>query len=49
MRAEDGNWMMLEQHLAVDDRVVLPVGSTEQYGCLSVGTDAIHRRAGGPS
>jgi creatinine amidohydrolase len=41
MRAYDCNWMMLEEHLASDDRVVLPVGSTEQHGYLSVGTDAI--------
>lgn len=41
MRVYDCNWMMLEEHLAEDDRVVLPVGSTEQHGYLSVGTDAI--------
>jgi len=41
MRAYDCNWMMLEEYLGRDDRVVLPVGSTEQHGYLSVGTDAI--------
>src|SRR3954470_14673774 len=41
MKAYDCNWMMLEEHLATDDRIVLPVGSTEQHGYLSVGTDAI--------
>lgn len=33
--------MMLEQYLSVDDRVVLPIRSTDQHGYLSVGTDAI--------
>lgn len=41
MRVYDCNWMMLEEYLARDDRVVLPIGSTEQHGYLSVGTDAI--------
>jgi creatinine amidohydrolase len=41
MKLYDCNWMMLEEHLATDDRIVLPVGSTEQHGYLSVGTDAI--------
>ena len=41
MRVHDCNWMMLEEYLAHDDRVVLPIGSTEQHGYLSVGTDAI--------
>jgi creatinine amidohydrolase len=41
MRVNDCNWMMLEEYLERDDRVVLPVGSTEQHGYLSVGTDAI--------
>ena len=41
MRVHDCNWMMLEQYLEHDDRVVLPIGSTEQHGYLSLGTDAI--------
>jgi creatinine amidohydrolase len=35
------NWMHLEEYLARDDRVVLPLGSTEQHGYLSLGTDNI--------
>lgn len=41
MKVHDCNWMMLERYLENDDRIVLPVGSTEQHGYLSVGTDAI--------
>jgi creatinine amidohydrolase len=41
MRIFDANWMQVEQYLEHDDRVVLPVGSTEQHGYLSLGTDAI--------
>src|SRR2546429_688596 len=41
MRVHDCNWQMLEAYLAHDDRIVLPIGSTEQHGYLSVGTDAI--------
>lgn len=41
MRVHDCNWMMLEEYLRHDDRIVLPIGSTEQHGYLSVGTDAI--------
>ena len=33
--------MQLEEYLARDDRVVLPLGSTEQHGYLSLGTDNI--------
>jgi creatinine amidohydrolase len=33
------NWMQLEEYLARDDRIVLPLGSTEQHGYLSLGTD----------
>src|SRR5438045_3425984 len=32
---------MLEEYLKRDNRIVLPIGSTEQHGYLSVGTDAI--------
>jgi len=35
------NWMQLEEYLARDDRIVLPLGSTEQHGYLSLGTDNI--------
>jgi creatinine amidohydrolase len=41
MRAHDVNWMQVEEYLAGDDRVVLPVGSTEQHGYLSLETDNI--------
>jgi creatinine amidohydrolase len=41
MRARDLNWMQVEEYLARDDRVVLPVGSTEQHGYLSLETDNI--------
>jgi creatinine amidohydrolase len=33
--------MQIEKYLEHDDRIVLPVGSTEQHGYLSLGTDAI--------
>jgi creatinine amidohydrolase len=41
MKVYDSNWMQIEQYLEQDDRIVLPVGSTEQHGFLSLGTDAI--------
>ncbi len=41
MRVFDANWMQIEEYLRRDDRVVLPTGSTEQHGYLSLGTDAI--------
>ncbi|MCU1492498.1 MAG: creatininase [Acidimicrobiaceae bacterium] len=41
MRVFDTNWMQIEQYLQNDDRIVLPTGSTEQHGYLSLGTDAI--------
>src|SRR2546428_2753444 len=44
MRVHDCNWKMLEDYLKHDDRIVLPIGSTEQHGYLSVGTDAILAR-----
>src|SRR5213078_3533253 len=37
----DLNWMQLEAHLEHDDRIVLPLGSTEQHAYLSLATDAI--------
>src|ERR1700727_3117775 len=33
--------MQIEEYLHRDDRIVLPTGSTEQHGFLSLGTDAI--------
>lgn len=41
MHVHDLNWMQLEEYLARDDRIVLPLGSTEQHGYLSLGTDNI--------
>jgi creatinine amidohydrolase len=41
MRARDMNWLQVEEYLARDDRVVLPLGSTEQHGYLSLETDNI--------
>ena len=41
MRIADLNWMQLEEYVRHDDRIVLPLGSTEQHGYLSLATDAI--------
>jgi creatinine amidohydrolase len=41
MRIRDLNWMQLEAYLETDDRIVLPVGSTEQHAYLSLETDNI--------
>ena len=41
MRVRDLNWMQLEECLRKDDRIVLPVGSTEQHAYLSLETDNI--------
>jgi creatinine amidohydrolase len=41
MRIVDLNWMQLEKYLEQDDRIVLPLGSVEQHGYLSLGVDAI--------
>jgi creatinine amidohydrolase len=41
VRIADLNWMQLEEYLERDDRIVLPLGSTEQHGFLSLATDAI--------
>ncbi len=41
MRVADMNWMQLADYLAHDDKVVLPLGSTEQHAYLSLMTDAI--------
>ena len=39
MRIRELNWMHLEQYLQRDDRILLPVGSTEQHAYLSLETD----------
>src|SRR4249919_924834 len=41
MRIRDLNWMQVERYLQTDDRIVLPVGSTEQHAYLSLATDSI--------
>jgi creatinine amidohydrolase len=41
MRLADLNWLQVEEYLRGDDRVVLPVGSTEQHAYLSLATDSI--------
>ncbi|WP_027893892.1 creatininase family protein [Calidithermus chliarophilus] len=41
MRLYDLNWMQLEAYLERDDRIVWPLGCTEQHAYLSLGTDSI--------
>ena len=41
MRIQDANWMQVEEYLKRDDRAILPLGSTEQHGYLSLLVDAI--------
>jgi creatinine amidohydrolase len=41
MRMFDCTWARIEQYLEGDDRIVLPLGSTEQHGHLSLGVDSI--------
>jgi len=41
VRIRDMNWMQVEARLAVDDRAVLPLGSTEQHAHLSLATDSV--------
>jgi len=41
VRIADLNWMQVERYLVGDDRIVVPVGSTEQHGFLSLATDVI--------
>lgn len=41
MRIAQSNWMQVERYLASDDRCVLPIGSVEQHGYLSLATDAL--------
>jgi creatinine amidohydrolase len=40
MKLANMNWMQVEQYLRLDDRVVLPLGSTQQHGYLSLSTAA---------
>ena len=37
----DMNWMQVEEYLTKDDRAVVPLGSTEQHGYLSLMVDAL--------
>jgi creatinine amidohydrolase len=41
MRIRDLNWLQLAEYLERDDRMVLPLGSTEQHAYLSLETDNI--------
>jgi creatinine amidohydrolase len=41
MRIAEMNWMQVEEYLKHDNRAVVPLGSTEQHGFLSLGTDSI--------
>jgi hypothetical protein len=41
VRIADLNWMQVEEYLRHDDRIVLPLGSTEQHAYLSLATDSI--------
>jgi creatinine amidohydrolase len=39
VRIADLNWLQVEEYLRRDDRIVLPMGSTEQHAYLSLVTD----------
>jgi hypothetical protein len=41
MQIADMNWMQVRDHVANDDRAVLPIGSTEQHAYLSLAVDSI--------
>lgn len=41
MKISDMNWSQVETYLKKDDRVLLPLGSTEQHGGLSLSVDSI--------
>ena len=41
MRIADMHWKQVEQHVGRDQRAVLPLGSTEQHGMLSLCVDVI--------
>jgi creatinine amidohydrolase len=41
LNIETLNWMQVEEYLRGDDRLVVPLGSVEQHGYLSLGVDRI--------
>ncbi|WP_410012569.1 creatininase family protein [Sodalis sp. C49] len=41
MKISEMNWQQLEEYLGRDDRVVVPLGSTEQHAFLSLSVDSI--------
>lgn len=41
MKICEMNWQQLERYLATDDRVIVPLGSTEQHAYLSLSVDSI--------
>ena len=41
MKIGEMNWMQVEEHVKRDGRAVVPMGSTEQHGYLSLSVDAI--------
>ena len=41
MRIADMNWMQVEEHVRRDQRAILPIGSVEQHGLLSLCVDVI--------
>jgi creatinine amidohydrolase len=41
MRIAESHWQAIEDYLKADDRVVLPLGSTEQHAKLSLSVDSI--------
>ena len=41
MKIAQMNWMQVEERLKTDSRAVVPVGSTEQHGYLSLSVDSI--------
>jgi creatinine amidohydrolase len=41
VRIADSNWMQVEECLRREDRIVVPIGSTEQHAYLSLATDSI--------
>ena len=41
MLFKDMNWMQIEEYLKRDDRIIVPLGSTEQHAYLSLCTDSL--------
>ncbi len=41
MKVADTHWQQIEDYLKLDDRAVVPLGSTEQHGLLSLSVDSI--------